>query len=901
MKISLKFVLIVVTVNGLLFGQSYVGSSSCQSCHSTNYANWIDSGHPYKFSVIENDLAPTYPSFVTNFESTWLDSLGDGTLGWSNIAGVIGGFGWKARFVGSDGHIVGTGGSSLAGAGGGHNQFNFYGGEEHGWSNYHPADTKIYNYGCFKCHTTGGDTTGTWLTGVDGLGTFTEGGIGCEGCHGPGSDHIAGPTTSNIDRVYEYAHLDNSIGGLDIDGTVQTPDANSDDINFLCGTCHNRSYTSPINSSGGFIKHHEQWDELVATGHGSTGFTCISCHDPHKRVIWDGEGIADNTCTATCHATQAATVNHGTGATCVDCHMPYAAKSGTIRGASGFKGDVRSHLWAITVDTASMFTDDGSAVRDDATRSASLSPAFSCLGCHNDDPTDNIPEMTLDQVVDIAGGMHTTPVDDPDYVGSETCGVCHDTKYADWNESGHPYKFSVTDGSVGPTYPSFATNFQSAWMDSLGDGTLGWSNIAGVIGGFGWKARFVGTDGHIVGTGGSSLAGAGGGHNQFNFYGGEEHGWSNYHPSDTKIYNYGCFKCHTTGSDTTGTWLAGVDGLGSFAESGIGCESCHGPGSNHVQSAGNTDHIDRVYEYAHLDNSIGGLDIDGTVQTPDAASDDINFLCGTCHNRSYTSPINSSGGYIKHHEQWDELVATRHNEIGFDCTTCHDPHKRVIWDGDAISTNCESCHSNQVATVNHGTGATCVDCHMPYAAKSGTIRGASGFKGDVRSHLWAITVDTASMFTDDGSAVRDDATRSASLSPAFSCLGCHNDDPADGIPDKALTEAVADAAGMHTTSAVDPTAEIPTEFALHQNYPNPFNPSTRIVFDLPDNSEVNVAIFDVQGKMVYEIANGFMLAGKHIAIWNGRSSDGKILPSGIYFTRISTPDQSQTIKMLLAK
>jgi len=900
MKPLLKIVLIVVTVTGLLFGQSFVGSSSCQACHSTKYADWVDSGHPYKFSVIENDQAPTYPAFVNNFQSTWMDSLGDGTLGWSNIAGVIGGFGWKARFVGTDGHLIGTGGSTLPGAQGGHNQFNFRGGEAHGWVNYHPADTKIYNYSCFKCHTTGGDTTGTWLTGVDGLGTFTEGGVGCEGCHGPGSDHIAAPSAANIDRVYEFAHQDNSIGGLDINGTVQTPSATSDDVNFLCGTCHNRSYTSPINASGGFVKHHEQWDELVATRHYELNFDCTTCHDPHKRTIWDGDAIT-TTC-ETCHSTQVTTNNHPGTANCVDCHMPFAAKSGTTRGQSGYKGDVRSHLFAITVDNASMFTDDGSAVRDDDTRSASLSPAYSCLGCHNDDPSDSTPDMTLDQVVGIAAGMHATPVDDPAYVGSETCGACHTDKYGDWVDSGHPYKFSVIENDQAPTYPAFVTNFQDTWMDSLGDGTLGWSNIAGVIGGFGWKARFVGTDGHLIGTGGSTLPGAQGGHNQFNFRAGVAHGWVDYHPADTKIYNYSCFKCHTTGGDTTGTWLTGVDGLGTFTEGGVGCEGCHGPGSNHAQTGGNTDFIDRVYEYAHLDNTIGGLDIDGTVQTPDANSDDINFLCGTCHNRSYTSPINSSGGFIKHHEQWDELVATRHNEIGFDCTTCHDPHKRTIWDGEGISQTCTAtCHATQAATMNHSSSATCIDCHMPFAAKSGTTRGASGFKGDVRSHLFAITVDTSSMFTDDGSAIRDDGTRSASLSPAYSCLGCHNDDPADGAPDKTLLAAVADAAGMHSTSAVDPAAEIPTEFALHQNYPNPFNPSTRIVFDLPDNIEVNVAIFDVQGKIVYEIANDFMQAGKHTAVWNGRSSDGKILPSGIYFTRMSTPDKSQTIKMLLTK
>ncbi|MCK5464208.1 MAG: hypothetical protein KAI95_14370, partial [Bacteroidales bacterium] len=44
-------------------------------------------------------------------------------------------------------------------------------------------------------------------------------------------------------------------------------------------------------------------------------------------------------------------------------------------------------------------------------------------------------------------------------------------------------------------------------------------------GGYGWKARFVGTDGHLIGTAGSSFGDAGIGHNQINFYGGEDLGW----------------------------------------------------------------------------------------------------------------------------------------------------------------------------------------------------------------------------------------------------------------------------------------------------------------------------------------------------------------------------------------
>ncbi|NOX86324.1 MAG: hypothetical protein GXO86_10240 [Chlorobi bacterium] len=261
MKKNLLFLFVMMLGLGSftwIQAQTYVGSEVCKTCHSENYNEWVTTGHPYKFTIIENNQPPVYPDFVTNFEDQWMDSLGDGTHTWADIAGVIGGFGWKARFVGTDGHLIGTAGSSFPDAGMGHNQINFYDGVFHGWVNYDPEDIKIYNYGCFKCHTTGGDTTGTWLSGVPGLGSFSEGGVGCEACHGPGSDHVAAPTTDNIDLIYEQVHLDNSLGGLERYGVLQTPSNDSDDPNFLCGTCHNRGYTNHIDAKGGFVKHHEQ-------------------------------------------------------------------------------------------------------------------------------------------------------------------------------------------------------------------------------------------------------------------------------------------------------------------------------------------------------------------------------------------------------------------------------------------------------------------------------------------------------------------------------------------------------------------------------------------------------------------------------------------------------------------
>jgi len=481
-----------------------------------------------------------------------------------------------------------------------------------------------------------------------------------------------------------------------------------------------------------------------------------------------------------------------------------------------------------------------------------------------------------------------------DFVGSDACKMCHSAKYNLWIESGHPYKFTVIENGQPPVYPPEAINFQNQWMDSLGDGTHTWSDIAGVIGGYGWKARFVGLDGHLVGTAGA-VSSNGVGHNQFNFYGGEDHGWVDYHPGDEKIYNYGCFKCHTTGGDLSGTWLDGVEGLGTFTEQGIGCESCHGPGSLHVEGP-TKENIDRVYEFAHQDNAIGGLQIGDDIILPDPEKNRVNFLCGTCHNRDYKNPINASSGFVKHHEQWDEFTHTDHYGHDMTCLTCHDPHTRTIWDGDGITKECGLCHSEQVGLTNHSAGATCIDCHMPYAAKSGTTRGQSGYVGDVRSHLFTITVDTASMFTADGAWVRDDDEREASLSPAYSCLGCHNNDPDDGIPDKTLEQAVAQAKDMHEATFISQQKEL-----VLNVYPNPSVGPMKINFSLMHSQDVNVRIYNASGQVVYSLSEVNVPSGSMAIDWNGASNTGMDIQAGYYFVSVTVGTLTSVEKVVIMK
>jgi phosphodiesterase/alkaline phosphatase D-like protein len=80
-------------------------------------------------------------------------------------------------------------------------------------------------------------------------------------------------------------------------------------------------------------------------------------------------------------------------------------------------------------------------------------------------------------------------------------------------------------------------------------------------------------------------------------------------------------------------------------------------------------------------------------------------------------------------------------------------------------------------------------------------------------------------------------------------------------------------------------APIPTAFAL-QNYPNPFNAATRIRFALPHDSEIQLTVFDLGGRLVHELFNGSRSAGNHEMIWDGRNREGNELSTGIYLVRL---------------
>jgi hypothetical protein len=98
-----------------------------------------------------------------------------------------------------------------------------------------------------------------------------------------------------------------------------------------------------------------------------------------------------------------------------------------------------------------------------------------------------------------------------------------------------------------------------------------------------------------------------------------------------------------------------------------------------------------------------------------------------------------------------------------------------------------------------------------------------------------------------------------------------------------------------------PQREVPVRNRLFQNYPNPFNSTTIIRFDVTDMTWGKLSIHSIMGQEIALIAQGPFSEGTHKLGWDGKDTLGRDMPTGMYLLRLTTPEYSQTIRMLMLK
>lgn len=101
---------------------------------------------------------------------------------------------------------------------------------------------------------------------------------------------------------------------------------------------------------------------------------------------------------------------------------------------------------------------------------------------------------------------------------------------------------------------------------------------------------------------------------------------------------------------------------------------------------------------------------------------------------------------------------------------------------------------------------------------------------------------------------------------------------------------------INPVGIITPLVNVPGNYYLSQNYPNPFNPETIISFGIPENSNVNISVYDITGKFIQNLVNSNLSRGSYNVSFNGNS-----LSSGIYIYRITAGRFTETKTMILIK
>jgi len=302
-------------------------------------------------------------------------------------------------------------------------------------------------------------------------------------------------------------------------------------------------------------------------------------------------------------------------------------------------------------------------------------------------------------------------------------------------------------------------------------------------------------------------------------------------PSDkNKSFEQNCEGCHITGLSIT------RNANGEFAsdskELGISCESCHGPGGQHVSAGGGmaqyivnpkylaTDRGNEVCGQCHIrvKNKTGesGADfeteypciINGEEITPfipgkilanyiEETGLDGKPTAGYWNDNDTSLGENASDNNHsqKHHQQYQDLTKSRHyNYAGLKCYTCHEPHGSGVSgtpqllresDNNKLCINChgdltktmkkdgklQNKHAKHLYSSTDVGGSRCTGCHMPKTAKSAV-------DNDISSHVFDIIKPYTSEAMADANTA-EGKTNSPSTVVTNSCYGCHSDEDTD--------------------------------------------------------------------------------------------------------------------------
>lgn len=349
------------------------------------------------------------------------------------------------------------------------------------------------------------------------------------------------------------------------------------------------------------------------------------------------------------------------------------------------------------------------------------------------------------------------------FVGTTTCRSCHADAAADWNRSQHAAAMAeATDATVlgrfdgatftkgGVTSTFFKRDGRFFVRTDGADGQLADFEVAytfGVSPLQQYLVRFPGGRMQALSIAWDSRPEAAGGQRWFHLYADESithddplH-WTGLHQN----WNFMCADCHSTNL-RKGYDVATREFSTTWSEISVGCESCHGPGSRHVELANdNRVSASETGLTATLDERAGvtwrfDLSAMKPVRSASRTTNREIEVCARCHSRRSQITDNWHAGqpfengfrantlepllYYPDGQQRDEVYTTgsflqsRMHAAGVTCSDCHNPHSgKLKLPGNATCTQCHQSPTYDSADHHfHAPGsaaAACTSCHMP--------------------------------------------------------------------------------------------------------------------------------------------------------------------------------------------
>ena len=256
------------------------------------------------------------------------------------------------------------------------------------------------------------------------------------------------------------------------------------------------------------------------------------------------------------------------------------------------------------------------------------------------------------------------------HVGSKACAGCHLTQFDEQSKTGHARALS------GPSEHALARFFSLSpgqWAFGAGEQAVTFVSQADEE----WYLEhglsyYASTKSMALTPGHSSPSG------------------QRYRTFDPSAAILRCFQCHSTGPLQLGQGLQIVP-----FEPGVRCESCHGPGEEHVRLLGKK----------------------GTIGNPKALSAAaLNEFCGSCHRKPPAAgdDTNWNNAWNTRHQPlyFSQSRCFRESQGRFSCLTCHAPHVRLEQSSKEHERRCLGCHAKPLHR-SAVRGQSCVRCHMP--------------------------------------------------------------------------------------------------------------------------------------------------------------------------------------------